>query len=172
MSEITVLCKLKPHLRNYIEAKMGSGIASGEPIEITTRNYLGKTVKTLLSKTPKIPLYPNKEESLVFKLPYFSDKNILSYNYLSVNSQKIIQRAVQDVFFLELYALVSKATRKKKYTQKEAINFFMETYELYDHITFDALKRSYYRFIEREANSNEGKELVEIFNTINTNIFA
>ena len=172
MSDITLLCELKPHFRNYLEAKLGSGIGSEEPIEISQRNFLGKTIRVLLAKTPKHPIYPAKEKSLLFQLPHFHGLNVCVYNYLSSNSQAIIQRKVREVFFLELHSLIIRGTRRNAFTQKECIYFFMERYELFDHITFDALKRSYYRFVESEIASDSGRELVAIFNQVSSELFA
>lgn len=166
MSDITVLCQMKPHLRNYLDAKYGNGIESGLPIVISQRNFLGKIVVSLLSKTPKHPIYPDNQDSIAFQLPFMQGFNIKTYNYLSSNSQRIIARRVHELFHMELHAFISKGTRSKKLTQQNLIYFFMEKYELEEHITFDALKRSYYRFIEKEVVSSGNHEFIQLFNQV------
>ena len=142
---ITVFIKMKPYLKAFLISLYGN-----EPIFFpkTKEAIFVNKIEKLLSKPPHdfsdvIP--DEKEEYLEVILPYFKYTNINTKNYLSENSQKIIEEQ-SDKLFWEAFHDHMLDSFREQISRIRAVVSFIEKYDLpYDDKIEDMLRKSIYR---------------------------
>ena len=156
MSDITVnVAVSKKYLVDYVQAKYGYGY--NEPVIASQSTDIGKVIKSLLAKTP-CSYKPKSIEGTVitFLLPYYNDLNIKVYNYLSPNSEELIDRWIKNRFNQETRDFLSEAL-DNKIPLKNAIIMFCEQYGIAvdeDDATYEAIKKDFYRYRKKRINKN------------------
>lgn len=156
MSNITLTVKLsKKYLVDYVNAKYGYGYQ--EPVLASQSTDIGKVIKTLLSKTPS-DYKPKQEDGPVAKfiLPFYEDLNVRVYNYLSPNSQELIDKYVRNLFSLEIRDFLTDAINNR-IPIKNAIYMFCEQYAIAvdeDDATYEAIKKDFYRYRKKHIHKN------------------
>jgi len=143
MSQYTTELYIKPYLKDFLVGKFGD-----EPIKFPRGHDLINRITRLTSKQP----YRNfkRYNNLKILLPYNDLKDPRIYNYLSDNSQKVIERYIYYLFNEVLHEHIMR--NKKDMSIQGAIYNFFEIYRInMDNITLEGLKKKYYRFIKKSV---------------------
>jgi len=141
MSQWTTEIYIKPYLKDFLMGQFGD-----EPIKFPRGCDIINRIVRLTDKQP-IKLQSRKYNIKIL-LPYNNLKDPRIYNYLSENSQKIIERYVKYLFNEILHEHIMR--NKRDMLIHGSIYNFFEIYEInMDNITPDGLKKKYYRFIKK-----------------------
>ena len=81
-------------------------------------------------------------------------KSPVSYNYLGVRSQRIIERKIEVMFWAEFRSLIDYMYHSQGVKIFETIIMFMEKYGI-ESISDDALKKNYYRWRKKVRNEKK-----------------
>lgn len=147
MSEkITIKIQIKDYLADYLRAQHDS-----DPVQFKKNDSIGLFIRDLLVKQPANQA-PN-EGNLEVVLPYNQVKDPRVYNFLSENSQQILEREI----YFEFYAVLHRHMKQYegKMLKENALKLFYELFRLNeDTIKFDTLKRNYRRYLNRKSRKN------------------
>jgi hypothetical protein len=159
-SGIIVAVKTKPYLRDYIVKKYGST----EPVKATISNKLFPMLSRYLSKKP-IGWRPPEagNDTLLFELPYTTDRFLDTRNYCFINPDHFteINSFLYGMFYCDFTEFVNNKCIKLKWGYRFAIINFMEVNEIsFDKIEYDSLKRLYYRY-RKQFSNDENKFFTE-----------
>ena len=144
-NRLTVFIKIKPYLKAFLISVFGE-----EPVFIP-KNFDGLYInifeKLLIKPNVRdiISIPDNKNDYIEIILPYYPNTNINVKNFLSANSQRIIEQRIADIFWETFYHYISDLL-KHNISINGAIYSFMERYNLpFDSNIEDTLKKSHYR---------------------------
>jgi hypothetical protein len=149
---IPVQVKVSPVVREFMVCFYGSHI-----IQPHYEDAFGWLIKLLLEIPPKDYTYKKlpDEDCLTFLMPHGSFGENRNYNlyrhYLSPMHHRVLDRIFYKQFKETFHYFMVGALRGGAKTQKEAIYIFCDTYNLpLRHITFDLLKKSWDRSVEKK----------------------
>lgn len=149
----TITVKLKPYLQEYLQCKLS------EPLTASKRNIIGIMIQPFLEARPRneTPQFPVGPDYITFELPISGNPNTRNGTlYVSEinqrNFEKILDAHFKDLFF-------SFADDKIRYTILEAgsnsarnpeiksviLQFCADFNISFNNITYEMLKKSYYR---------------------------
>jgi len=86
------------------------------------------------------------KETLVLQLPYFDDKNIFSYNYLSRLKQEMFVKRIHQFLKITFRGEMNKMIMLG-FEKKDSIEMFMDKYSMGPDST-DMLEKDYQRYIK------------------------
>jgi hypothetical protein len=138
MSEITISTTVKPYILKWVTQQYGA------PARFPKQHYINYLIGELIAKPPKDYIFKPTNDNLIIQLPYFTGKDIRSYNYLSQNSKKELARSIRQLFYYTMFDEVQKITLKLHTNKGSAIRIFMEKYDI-DEEHFETLKKKEYR---------------------------
>ena len=134
---ITSKIIIKPHLKEYAEAKFGT------PCRFPDKTDLYHVIYDLLEKrmTPTID-----KGNFEIVLPARAiGKRPESYNYISMRSARIIERRIENMFLAELHDLLLDHKHRYGVPYIESIHLFRSRYNL-ESISEDTLWKNCYRW--------------------------
>lgn len=132
---VNIYCP-KPKLIIFAEALYGQ-----QPLIIPRKDNLNRLINILLRTAPrdyKPTDYGN--HNLQVQLPYYEDKDVRSWYFLSDRAQHTVVNRFDDLFTLEFRRHVDKMLLLGVKTQKDSIYSFIEKYNLPEDIVSDLLK--------------------------------
>jgi hypothetical protein len=151
MSDLSIFIKAKPYIVQYFRQVYGI------PACFPKKSFFNLLLSKLLSKPPKnyvfnikIMEYQSKSnEYLQIKLPYCTNKDVRSFNYLTQIGEDAIARELRNEFYLALMTfvknfLIAGFERNKTAYINTAIKLFIEKYNL-DVDCFSTLLKQYHR---------------------------
>ena len=153
--------KIKPYVKQYFE------FVFGKPCDFPNKYLFNLLLHRLLSKVPADyipkPIDMDDPELISIILPYYSDKDIRYYNYLSETAQEILRSKMRDELYLQLKLYVRKFMcdefRKQENNRPYvniAIRMFIDEHGM-DPTCFDTLIRQCNR---SEIKKNAKKSLI------------
>ena len=159
----TITIKLKPYLQEYLRCKLQ------EPLTASKRNIIGIMIQPFLEIRPRSvhPQFATGNDSITFDLPVSGNPNTRHGTvYISEENQKHFEK-ILDAHFKDLF--FSFADDKIRYTILEAgsnsaknpeiksviLQFCADFNISFNNITYEMLKKSYYRRrVLLEGNDN------------------
>lgn len=161
-SGITVKVAMRPLFVDYLKSIYNTH----ENNIVLNHTPLGTLVKELLTKTPanyKPKQYP-VTECAEFELPYYKDLDIHYNNYLSLNSEKIIQKWAHEKFYTDMRDHVDNCKTIPNFQIKVAVNHFCDMHNIHpDHYKNNSLYRDYYRYSQRKKSTRKFKKMSSTF---------
>lgn len=148
----TLTIKLKPYLQEYLRCKL-------KDPEISNRNIIGALLNPFIEYIPKdVVIKPQTgEEYITFPIRWGSSskKNNQRGVYVSEQNQKDFERILslhfKDIFF----SYIDDKIRYNKEIKKCILQFCMDYKISFNNITYDMLKKSYYR--QKKSEKSVGK---------------
>jgi len=144
-SPVTTIIKVKTYLKDYLLNQYGNdeGI-----IEFQRGNNILNRLQSFINKPPEKIIKPDCYVEVL--LPFSETRDPRVYNYLSVNSQKIIARDIYYEFFSILHRHIM--LHEKTMYKEEAYILFYETYKINEsNISLQTLKKNHYRYMNRKV---------------------
>ncbi|MDR1198351.1 MAG: hypothetical protein LBK94_04975 [Prevotellaceae bacterium] len=151
MSDYTVFVKVKPYIAQYFRQVYGN------PARFSKKSFFNLLLSKFITIPPKdcvfdIKLFDersNSDEYLQVQLPYCTNKNIYSHNYLTRIGEDAIARELRSEFYLALMTfvrnfLIDGFRQKKTAYINTAIKLFIEKHNL-DVDCFNTLLKQYHR---------------------------
>jgi len=141
----TVFIKMKPYLKAFLISILGN-----EPIFIPQNqdgNYLRIIEKLLIKPTVRdiISIPDDKSDYVEIMLPCYKYTNISIKNFLSQNSQKIIEQRVNDLFWEAFYVHMTDLA-KDNVNILNATILFIEKHNIpFKGDVEEMLRKGYYR---------------------------
>lgn len=137
---------IKPHLKKFMQY-----YTEVDPYKISTKDMFGRIILQELKKptTWYPPTTIDYKEKIDIVIPghYY-----VKYNKVEVTDQTIknVNNFLNNVFFEQFRFLIFSYQKMNDVMVSQSIRNFMELYELTeDDISFEYLKRDFYRFIEK-----------------------
>ena len=132
---VNIFCP-KPKLIIFARALYGD-----QPLVIPRKDNLNRLVNILLQKAPPDYRTVNYgDQNISIQLPYYEDKDVRSWYYLSDRSQHTVVNRFDDLFTLEFRKHVDRMLILGVKNQKDSIYSFIEKYDLPEDILSDLLK--------------------------------
>jgi len=131
----------------YLKAFLLSVYNQEPPIFFPKKDKLNDLLHLLLRKQPikHLPKGPACDY-LEIIIPYFEDLNIMSYNYLSPEAQRIFCRRVNMIFWATFEDFMDECFRQDM-RRNDSVYLFIEKYNLpEDSKIVDRLRKELYRF--------------------------
>lgn len=148
----TLTLRLRPHLREFLICKLQE-----ESIYSSRKNIIGAILEPLLEYQPK-DLSPQKShpDDFVFVLPFkFNQLDTTNHTvYMSEYNQRIFSRILNLYFKDVFFNYIDDKVRYHNEIQK-CIFLFCTDYNItFNRITFESLKKSYYRYRLKKKRTN------------------
>lgn len=160
-SGITVKIKLDKFYQEFLKHQF---LQSKSGFFIFDKSHdLSIKLGILLTKPPK-DFTPKQygKETFEIELPYSDVKDVRSYNYLSVNNEKILCNHIHLYFKIIFHEEIHRL-RELGFQKKEAVLVFMSNYDISAEY-FDRLMRAYSRWIEKNRRiklaKNKSKKML------------
>jgi len=154
----TITIKLKPHLQEYLRCKLNE-----EDLPATKRNIIGVIMRPLLSvgRDPMLPVNREDPLAITFYLPSYNDLNVRNGTvFMTEDNQahfeRILEAHFKDVFFSYIDDKIRYLRKQHtaKGSIKKSILQFCSDYSIsFTSITYDMLKKAYYRRSKIESKS-------------------
>ncbi len=147
----TITIKLKPYLQEFLKCKLQqeANIAS-------TKHFIGATIATLIEYVDNDtqPLSGSGTEYITFELPHWiGGKNIRNHTvYMPEKNQEEFQRILSIYFREVFYQYVDDKIRFHRQAKKCILSFCAYYNISFSYITFEMLKKSYYRYRKKKKN--------------------
>jgi len=158
-SDLIIKVKCPVYLIRFQESFFG--IPLGEPICYSKRHHFSEVLDHFLTKPPKdyyeLPNYG--EETLQIKLPYFEDKDVRSYFYLSNTKQKTFVWHIWAFYRVTARTELTKLILLKCQKQ-DCVSIFMEKYNLPEN-SRGMVEKDYQRYLKL-TSKNTLKKLRKI----------
>lgn len=139
---IKIKCDL--YLVRFLEKLYGPA-----PISFPKNSNFNNILDVFLEKRPFDPDLLDKQDTtgtfLELRLPFFEDKNVSSYNYLSPSKQRIFIKEVWKYFKITFRSEIARHV-VLGLDRKDAIELFIEKYDL-PVDTWDLLEKDFQRYI-------------------------
>jgi len=145
---VTTRIQIKPHLKEYISGKFNQ--FSDQPVRIPNQLDLYHQILDLTKKRPIRCAVDTGNLEIVLPKPR-SSKHPETYNYLNIHSQKLIQRKVEIMFWIELRDYIDFEHYRNGKNYIDSVCNFMSKYGIKS-ITEDALLKNYYRYRKKVRN--------------------
>lgn len=117
------------------------GLYGDQPLIIPRKDNLNRLINVLLQKAPPDYRPVNYgSQNICIQLPYYEDKDVRSWYYLSDRSQHTVINRFDDLFTLEFRKHIDKMLIHGVKNQKDSIYSFIEKYNLAEDILSDLLK--------------------------------
>lgn len=157
ITEISV----KSYIKDFIVYTQGGK----HPIRASKRNLLGRLVYIFSSKVPEDCHYhPNdisEHRKLEIDIGFLGNHNQLRkdpnyYFYIPRDKQRIIEDIFNSYFFELFYSYIDQNRSAFKMQIKESIEKFCFDRDIsFDNITYEALKKAYYRYRQKKDEKVE-----------------
>lgn len=139
----TITIKLKPYLQEYLTCKLDGSLT------VSQSNIIGVMMAPLLEYCPKDYRPENvKDKKLRFTLVLedgIGGKRIHRGIYISEKNQKMFEKMLEMHFFDLFFSYVDDKIRYKKEIKKCILQFCMDYNLTFNDISFEMLKKRYYR---------------------------
>jgi hypothetical protein len=142
---ITTKINIKQHLAEYCYGKF-SGCDKNKPVQFPDRMNIYHVVWNLLEVCPKTG--PIRDGNLEIVLPSRSDefgKDPRSYNYIGERSIPKLNRFIENIFYTELYDLLTENKLRYGIFFSETLFEFQKKYSITT-INEETLWKGYYRW--------------------------
>lgn len=164
-NRVTVKIKMEQHLIDFLYSVFQNGDLES-PLFVPKRHRLNKLLSNLLTKPPLgYSFEKTNEPYLELIIPFFYGININYNNYLTPRSQRIFAKRVKSMFEVEYFNFIDDCLVNDM-DKIDAVNLFIEKYNLPDHITFqDRLMKMLYRskkILRKHPTKNYNKSNVNI----------
>jgi len=124
-SQIIIRIKCEPYLIRFVETLYGPS-----PISFPKNSNFNTLLDVFLDKPPLDHIEQDYGEStLSIQLPYFDNKDIRSYNYLSAKKQAAFVKELWKFFKITYRGYISKLI-VAGLDRQDAIEIFIEKYDL------------------------------------------
>lgn len=142
---VTTKITLTPYLAEYLWGLYNNG--SKEPVKFPDNSDLYHLIWDLMIKRP-VNISCVDEGNFQIALPdRRAGKDPAYYNYLSLKSQKLIEKRVRSMFNTDLHQTIEENENNEcsTFTRIDVVHIFMCSYGI-DSITEDALLKNYSRW--------------------------
>jgi hypothetical protein len=140
-STVIIKVKCEVYLIRFLEKLFGE-----QPISFPRKHDFNNILDFLLAKPPMGHVETDYgEKTLRIQLPYFEDKDIRSYNYLSAFKQGKLEARIAAYFKVVFHAEINKLLNLG-FIRKDAIEIFMDEYNL-PIDCLDLLEKDYSRYL-------------------------
>ncbi len=147
----SVTIKLKPYLQEFLKCKLQQAATMA-----STKHFIGATIAPLLEYSDKntMPQMGSGPEYISFELPHWiGGKNIRNHSvYMPEKNQEEFQRILSMYFREVFYQYVDDKIRFQRQAKKCILSFCTYYNISFDRITFEMLKKSYYRYRKKKKN--------------------
>jgi len=159
----TITIKLKPYLQEYLQCKIN------EPLTNSSKNIIGVILTPFIERIPAdyIPKIEKGPDFIEIDLVNFDRLDIRGNCYVSEDNQRNFSRILdahfKDVFYSYVddkirYEIVIDKKIRKIEIKKIILQFCADYHITFNNITYEMLKKSYYRHkIEQEENQKKNK---------------
>ena len=145
---VTTRIQVKPHLKEYISGKYNQ--FSDRQVIFPDNLDIYHTIFNLTEKRPAKCAVDTGNLEIVLPHPRGA-KHPETYNYLSIRSQKIIERKLEVMFWADFREFIDFRIHRLGTSCIEAVFTFMKKYGIQS-ISEDALKKNYYRWRKKVRN--------------------
>jgi hypothetical protein len=140
-SPVIVTVKCQVYLIRFLEKLYGD-----QPISFPRRHEFNSMLDFFLSIPPSPFVEPDYGEmSLRIALPFFENKDIRSYNYLSDLKQQKFEKRINEFFKIHFHSSMDKHINLG-FVRKDSIELFMDEYNL-PADCIDLLDKDYARYV-------------------------
>lgn len=137
---ITIRVPIKPYLKSFVLSYYNSQ----EPILFPKRGKINFIIRNLLKKQPEKRCFTdNVGINLEIILPYYEDLNIMSYNYINPEDEKVLNEWLEMIFWTKFDEFID-TEYLQGIRQNVSISAFLEKYNIQESIE-DMLKKRIYR---------------------------
>lgn len=140
----TLTLKLKPYLQEFLICKLAD-----EASVASSKNLIGAILGPLIEYAPKDYVFTKKSgpTHITFKIPQnLNLKDNRGNIYISNANQKNFERTLK-LYFTEIFiAYVNDKIRFNNEIKKSILMFCTDYNISFTHITYEMLKKKYYRF--------------------------
>lgn len=151
----TITIKLKPHLQEFIKCKLGD-----ESAEAKKTGLIGAILSPLVEYAPKDKVIKQEQgpDFITFELPAYMGQTLKDTRngtvYISEQNQREFERILNNYFKDVFFQYVDDKIRYTKEIKKCILNFCADYYISFNNITYEMLKKSYYRR-KKKVNTRE-----------------
>jgi hypothetical protein len=138
MSAYTVSINVKPYILQWVVKQYGT------PAIFPKKSYLNYLIGELIAKPPAGFVPRPVTDNLDVELPFYTGKDVRSYNFVSDTSKKILAEHLRRQFYFALFDEIDTRRHSLNTGFGSAIRMFMEKYDI-DEIWFETLKKQEYR---------------------------
>ena len=141
-SEITLRVKCEPYLVKFLETLYGKS-----PVSFPKKSNFNAILDVFLEKQPLEYHEPDYGAStLIVLLPYFEQKDIRSYNYLSPIKQRIFIKEIWKFFKITYRGEIAKYV-VMGLDRQDSLDLFIEKYNL-SLDCWDFLEKDFQRYVK------------------------
>lgn len=148
---ITTRIKVKPHLREYVSGKFNQ--FRGNAVRFPDNLDIYHAIFDLTIKRPvNCPVDEGNLEIILPKMDSY--KQPKTYNYLSIQSQKKIEKKIEIMFWAEVRDFIDSGRHKNGSPYSNLVYDFLNKYCI-NSISEDALIKHYYRYRKKTRNNEK-----------------
>ncbi len=141
-SNIVIKVKCEPYLIRFLESLYGPS-----PITFLKNSNFNTILDVFLEKPPLDYSEPDYGDStLLIRLPYFDNKNVVFNNYLSPTKQRIFKNEIWKFFKITFRSEISKYV-VMGLDRQDALELFIEKYNLTQD-SWDSLEKDFQRYLK------------------------
>ncbi len=97
------------------------------------------------------------ESTFEIELPYSSEKDVRSYNYLSPKRERILIENIILFYKMVFHEEINRLRNLVGFPKKQAVILFMDNYQINDDY-YDRVIRSYNRWVEKQSRYKKRKK--------------
>ncbi len=141
-SEVIIRLHCEVYLVRFLEKLYGKS-----PISFPKQSNFNTMLDVFLDKPPLDFMEPDYgEKTLYIRLPYFEDKNVLSYNYLTDLKREVFIRNLKKFFKITFRGEIAKYV-VMGLDRQDSIDLFIEKYSL-SQDNWDMLEKDFQRYLK------------------------
>lgn len=147
-------------IRNVYEANEHGKVFASE------RKPLGVLIKNLLRNQPKEfkPRHVERGKFVEFILPDYSEIDTSHKNYISENSERVIQGKIRSLFYYDLNDFVIEMSNNGVKEVRRIISLWCEQREISeDHFKINTLERERRRTLAKQKNFQNTRKMASVF---------
>ena len=149
---MTISIRLKPHLQEYVRCKLNE-----EQPYVTKRNLIGVLIRPFLEVSPAGEQPAPGPDVMILQLPMYDDLNVRNGTVgITADNNAAFERILDAHFKDVFYTYIDDKVRylRQEHTAKGAIKrsilqFCSDFGINFDNMTYDMLKKAYYRRSQR-----------------------
>ena len=155
----TITIRLKPYLQEFLKSQMETELISSK------KNFLGIILAQYIEYTPKdyIPPKYDEDDPFITKviIPHkIGGKDIRNNTiYISEKNQKAFEKVLTAYFNDIFYNYMRDKVRYTKEIKKCILNFCSDYHLTFDNVSYETLKKSFYRHQKKIKKLNTFKSL-------------
>lgn len=145
---VTTRIHIKPHLKEYVSGKYSQ--SPEEPVRFPDRMEIYHAIFNLMDKRPvNCPVDSGNIEIVLPKTDSY--KNPKTYNYISAQSQRKIEKIIEVMFWSDFRFYIESEHHNNGAPYSNLVYDFLNKYGIHS-ISEDALLKHYYRWRKKVRN--------------------